>query len=276
LCLNARDAMPDGGTLEVRARAVASPPSSLALEPGHYVCLSVRDNGTGMDEATRQRAFEPYFTTRGPQKRTGMGLATAYGIVSNHRGTVHVSSQVGRGTEINVWLPLSGESKAIVDRFGSDAVPLQEPSEASPGTILTVDDEAVVLKTHVRVLEMLGYDVLSAPGGEEALRIYQEHRNRIRLVLLDLIMPGMRGEEVFRRLKELNPDVKVLILSGFMEDESTPRKLLEEGVKGFLFKPCDAHTLHQALAKVLGLDPKKRPARRRKPARAINRDFQPG
>ncbi|MGB9772972.1 MAG: PAS domain S-box protein [Bacteroidota bacterium] len=248
ICINARDAMPRGGKLTIETRRVAG--SEVPVEsfmkalPGDYVEIRISDTGVGMDEKTRQRIFEPFFTTKERGKGTGLGLAVAYGIVRSHNGFTTVESTLGVGTTLKVYLPAS-ESRAE-----AEVAKEQEEIPGGSETILFVDDEDMVREMGEELLTGLGYRVLQAGSGEEAIELYRVRGKDIHLVILDLAMPKMDGEETFRRLKEIDPAVKVLIASGLIEPE--PRRKMEEaGVAGFLLKPYRVGDLARTIREVL-------------------------
>jgi CheY-like chemotaxis protein len=248
ICINARDAMPNGGKLTIETRRVAG--SEVPVEsfmkalPGDYVEIRISDTGVGMDEKTRERIFEPFFTTKERGKGTGLGLAVAYGIVRSHNGFTTVESRLGVGTTLKVYLPAS-ES-----RGEAEVAKEQEEIPGGSETILFVDDEDMVREMGEELLTGLGYRVLQAGSGEEAIELYRVRGRDIQLVILDLAMPKMDGEETFRRLKEIDPAVKVLIASGLIEPE--PRRKMEEaGVAGFLLKPYKVGDLARTIREVL-------------------------
>jgi signal transduction histidine kinase/ActR/RegA family two-component response regulator len=248
LCLNARDAMPGGGRLVLSATdmvvsQVHAGPLSF-LSPGRYVVLTVRDTGHGMDEETCSRAFDPFFTTKPPGKGSGMGLATVYGIVNNHGGHIQAVSRPREGTTFHIYLP------AV--EIGSEVLETSPAEEAigSKPLALVVDDEEVVRRSTRRLLHLLGYHALEARDGREALELFRKHHERIRFVLLDLIMPVMAGPEAFREMTEIDPEIRVLIASGYT-DEDQVTELLADGAIGFLPKPFDRTTLETAIKKAL-------------------------
>jgi len=248
LCINAGDAMPDGGLLEIIATHKCIVPSQVddddMLAPGDYVSLVVRDEGMGMDSETCTRIFEPFFTTKPRGKGTGLGLATAYAIVRDHGGQITVKSQVGEGATFEVLLPLSNVAP-IVNRkhTARQATPVS-------GVVLLADDEELVLMATRRVLEHAGLEVLAAVDGQEAVDVYAANTDRVDLVILDLDMPQLNGEQAFARLQALTPSLPVLISSGYIDHEREVA-LRAAGVGGILHKPYDSVTLMQAVAKTL-------------------------
>jgi PAS domain S-box-containing protein len=233
LCLNARDAMPDGGTLTLETRNVTldeeRAQAVLAAQPGRYVRLSVSDTGCGMRPEVQARLFEPFFTTKEVGKGTGLGLAVAYGIVRGHGGFITTYSEEGEGSTFRIYL-LAIES-AVEER---EAEELELPTGTE--TILLVDDEETVRKLGQRILERCGYIVLMAANGFQALEIYQTHRGEIALVVLDMVMPQMRGRECLRRLQKLDPQVRVLISTGYTANSSA-QEMVSEGALGVVEKP---------------------------------------
>jgi CheY-like chemotaxis protein len=213
------------------------------LAPGDYAAITVSDTGVGMDAATRERIFEPFFTTKPRGRGTGLGLASAYGIIRNHNGAIRVTSSPGNGTAFTLLLP------AVEDEPQSDIARLQE---IAPGTetVLLVDDEEMVLTVATDLLEILGYRVIGAKGGRAALSVYAERSQEIDLVLLDLIMPDQSGKETFARLKALNPRVRVLLSSGYSLDGEAAA-IMQQGCGGFIQKPFDLKQLSNKLREVL-------------------------
>lgn len=248
ICLNARDAMPEGGTLKLTTKNLAINTENSALHfnlaPGKYVHLAITDTGVGMDAATQARIFEPFFSTKARDKGTGLGLAMVYGIIRNHGGRIYVDSAVNQGTTFHIYLP--GTTTIVA------STKPEPPREAPFGheTILLIDDERVILDVAGRILQRLGYAVLQAQDGEEAVRLFAERHHEIALVILDMVMPRLSGREVFRRLQALNPEVRVLLSSGYSADGDT-QAILHEGVVGFVQKPYVMNELAQAVKRAL-------------------------
>ncbi|MCB0325814.1 MAG: response regulator [Bdellovibrionales bacterium] len=239
LLVNACDALPNGGTIELsvaRVRLEGADADGRNVVPGDYVKLCIRDNGQGIPAEIQDRIFEPFFTTK-EQRGTGLGLATVYSIVKAHRGEIRVESKEGEGTCFEVFLPGSDEEQAVAE---------PEASEIPRGSeqLMVVDDEEAVRTVMQRSLEHLGYRVLVAKNGVEALEVYQAHPQQICLVILDMIMPQMSGDELFYKLKELDPQVGVLIASGYSSDART-KAILQDGALGFIQKPFDVEELAQ-------------------------------
>jgi PAS domain S-box-containing protein len=250
LFVNAWQAMPGGGELFVKtenALLAAADMRLTRLPPGKYVRITVRDTGVGMDEATRKRIFDPFFTTRNRERGTGLGLASAYGIISNHHGLIQVESSPGKGSCFTLYLPAS-PLPAEAEREPA-AVPVRGSE-----TVLLVEDEKIVLNVSRKLLEKLGYGVITAQSGDEAVRIYQEKGPEIDLVLLDMIMPGKGGSATFDALKDLDPGVRVLLSSGYSRDGQA-EEILARGCGGFIQKPFNLGLLSQKLRQVLDEQP---------------------
>ncbi|TET67874.1 MAG: PAS domain-containing sensor histidine kinase, partial [Candidatus Zixiibacteriota bacterium] len=247
MCVNAAEAMPGGGKLQLETRVVALGEEFarkyLGSDPGDYVLLSVSDTGIGMDSETLSRMFEPFFTTKEVGKGTGLGLSTVYGIVKNHGGYVDVRSQPGKGSTFDIYLPVS---KKQFTPPRPRAAELQTGHE----TILAVDDEEIIRSLLEETLQKLGYKVILANDGEEAVQIYEERKDEIDAVIIDMIMPHLGGGETFREIRRRNPDVRVLLASGYSQDGAAQR-ILDEGVRGFIQKPFELVELSQKLRQVL-------------------------
>ncbi len=249
LAINARDAMPNGGTLsittanaEIDAEAASH---MLGLSPGSYVRIAVADTGTGMDEATIGRIFEPFFTTKSAGKGTGLGLATAYGIVNQSGGHIRVQSRLGEGSRFEIFLPRTLDTPSQQLRAISNGRP-----RAGVETILLVEDEEAVRNLAQRVLVAGGYGVVPAANGVQALQRCAESRTTIKLLLTDVVMPGMNGRELSDRLLQLCPDIKVLYMSGYSHDVIAERGALGEGMD-LLEKPFTADALLRAVRDAL-------------------------
>ena len=248
--VNAWQAMPDGGDLYIETDNVAidaqyNEKKLYHTPPCKYVKVSVTDNGTGMDKKTLKRIFEPFFTTRHMGTGTGLGLASAYGIIKNHNGIINCYSELGHGSTFNIYLPVSSsEVKIIEDKTISTKASLDNE------TILLVDDEEVVAQGCRQVIEALGCNVFVALGGEDAIKIYKENQDKIDLVILDMIMPNMSGSETYDRLKEMNPEIKVLLSSGYsIRGQATD--ILDRGCNGFIQKPFNIGQLSQKIREIL-------------------------
>ena len=249
LSVNARDAMPDGGTLTIETRRVTldqdHAAKKLDVKPGNYLMLSVADTGKGMDGKTRQMIFEPFFTTKGPGKGTGLGLSTVYGIVRQHQGTIWVYSEPGHGTVFKIYFPVSRTSEAT----GGKKVEA-EPLPARGETILVVEDEERIRKVVCTALTRLGYFVLPSGSPAEAREIEKQHQGIIHLMLTDVVMPGMNGKELYKILRPSRPEMKVLFMSGYTENVIAERGVLKEGIN-FIQKPFSIKELALKLGSVL-------------------------
>ncbi len=266
LYVNAADAMPVGGDLFLKTMNVTHKQMSdrpYKPSPGNYVLLTVRDTGMGMDKKTQNRVFDPFFTTKDMGKGTGLGLASVYGIVKAHGGYIDVESKKGHGTTFSIYLPASHKKGLIKEKQ------LLEKILKGKETILLVDDEDMIIDVGQEVLKALGYKVLIARGGKEAIEIVSKaHRAKSKeqegkeryapsamppapdMVLLDMVMPDMGGGETYDRMREINPDIKVLLLSGYSIDGQA-KEILDRGCDGFIQKPFNMKQLSQMIRDVL-------------------------
>jgi two-component system, cell cycle sensor histidine kinase and response regulator CckA len=248
LFVNAADAMPEGGKLLLQTDNATHhdiPPKGYSVNPGEYVRLRVTDTGVGIDPRIIDRIFDPFFTTKKMGRGTGLGLASAYGIVKSHHGYIDVESGKGKGTTFAVFFP------ATERRPAAASAPACPPCEGS-GTVLIVDDEEAVLEVTTEMLRRLGYTVLCARSGREAIELFAREGDRIQVAIVDMVMPEMGGGEVFDRLKRLNPCVKVLLASGYSM-QGQARKILDRGCDGFLQKPFNLDDLSVRLRSILSL-----------------------
>ena len=246
LYVNAGQAMPDGGDLYLQTENVTFDEhydGSFPVKGGNYVKISVADTGVGMDEKTLQRIFDPFFTTKDISRGTGLGLASAYGIIKNHGGIIDAQSVIGRGATFNVYLPAS--KKEVIKEKQLD----QEILKGNE-TVLLVDDEDMIIDVGSKILKSLGYRTLTAKDGEEAIEVYQANKSKIDMVILDVIMPGIGGGETYDRLKKINPKVKVLLSSGYSLDEQAT-EIMDRGCNGFLQKPFLLKQLSQRIRDIL-------------------------
>ncbi|HHO76274.1 MAG TPA: PAS domain-containing sensor histidine kinase [Deltaproteobacteria bacterium] len=251
LFVNAGQAMPYGGELHILTGNVILDQDYVkpyGLYPGDYVKISVTDTGVGMDEETRARIFEPFFTTKIMGRGTGLGLASAYGIIKNHEGIINVYSSKGQGTTFTIYLPAS--ARAVIRE-----VKPQEHILQGNETILIVDDEQIVLDVGIKMLTSLGYRVFSAGGGNDAVELYKNERDAIDMIILDMIMPELSGGETFIKLKEINPHVKVLLSSGYSLNGQA-EEILSNGCMGFIQKPFTIKDLSIRLKEILNKDQK--------------------
>ena len=250
LFVNAWQAMPDGGDLYITTENITLDTGSaqkMGAKLGSYVKTSIRDTGTGMDEATIHRIFDPFFTTKAMGKSTGLGLASVYGILKNHGGFIQVESKKNEGSVFSFFLPVSSKKIARKGEYFSDSA---EETVKGSEMILLVDDEEMIIKVAERILKKLGYRVMTAQNGQEAVEIYRTHRDRIDLVILDMIMPGMGGKELYNTLKKMNPEAKVLLSSGYSIDGEA-MEIMESGCNGFLQKPFSPSQLSQKIREIL-------------------------
>jgi PAS domain S-box-containing protein len=248
LYVNAANAMPDGGTLSLRTHNVSDskiPARLYEPRPGQYVELTVTDTGKGMDAKTMERIFEPFYTTQEMSRGTGLGLASVYGIVKGHEGYIEVESEKGVGTTFKVYLPASTNAVVI-----ESPRPSRREIRSCHETILLVDDEQMILDVGQELLQMMGYTVLTAENGKKAVEVYDHNKDNIDLLILDMVMPGMKGGEVFDEVKAINPNAKVLLSSGYSVDgEAT--EILHRGCNGFIQKPFHIEELSENIRQVL-------------------------
>jgi two-component system, cell cycle sensor histidine kinase and response regulator CckA len=246
LFVNAWQAMPTGGKLFLETENMYLDEESSGLydlPSGKYVRVSVRDTGVGINEETRQRIFDPFFTTKEMGRGTGLGLASVYGIVRNHGGAVTVQSKVGKGTRFDIFLPATEGGALPVE-----SLPLEESQPTE--TILLVDDEEMILEVGAQMLAKLGYRVMKAGSGEEALETFSKTGKGIDLVILDMIMPGTGGARAYDLLKEMDPDIKVLLSSGYSIDGQAT-EIMNRGCNGFIQKPFDMRNLSLSIRRIL-------------------------
>lgn len=246
LFVNAWQAMPGGGRILLRTENVVADEQCMRLHnlaPGKYVKITVADTGAGIDPSIVGKIFDPFFTTKHHDHGTGLGLASAYRIISNHRGRICVESELGKGTRFYIYLPASDRS------FVAEVASVNTP-QGGGETILLVDDETMVADVTGQLLEKLGYRILTAYSGEEALSIFEAQPSHIDLVVLDIVMPGMGGAETFERLRKLNPQLNVLLASGYSLNGEA-EKLLTRGRCDFIQKPFDITTLSHKIRSVI-------------------------
>jgi PAS domain S-box-containing protein len=254
IAINARDAMPHGGRLEIECRNVYwSGDGTHDASPGAYATLALKDTGVGMDPETLPRIFEPFYTTKDRSQGTGLGLAVSYGIVKQAGGYIWATSVPGQGSTFRILLPRAEDSEAPeAARVGECAtVPKTEAAVASGGeTILLIEDEPMVRDLALEVLSSRSYRVLTAKDGEEALSIARAHPEEIHLTVTDVVLPAMSGKEVARRLRETRPDLRVLFMSGYAEEQVVHRGVVENDV-AFLAKPFTPTALSEKVRLVL-------------------------
>lgn len=247
LYVNAWQAMPDGGELFLRTKNICLDHHDVApygLKEGPYVRFSVTDTGVGMDEAVQQRIFEPFFTTKDMGRGTGLGLASAYGIIKNHGGRIEVRSTKGNGTTFHIYLPASENGETLEEKALDHEILLGRE------TVLLVDDETMILDVGKEILEALGYHVTTASSGQEAVEVFRRAAGEIDVVVLDLIMPGMSAAETMLALKQMHPRPNVLLSSGYSEDGQAMR-IMEMGCQGFIQKPFTLKEFSRKLREVL-------------------------
>jgi len=251
LAVNARDAMPLGGRLTVETGNVeldeSYAKSHMGVTPGEFVMIAVSDTGVGMDAATKRRIFEPFFTTKEKGKGTGLGLATVYGIVKQTGGDIWVYSEPGQGTTFKLYFPRVHSTTGESPEDGASSEDESGPS----ATLLLVEDEQSVRDLTVKMLQRLGYRVLVAAGGAEAIEISRSYAGTIALLVTDVVMPGMSGRQVADALQAARPELKVLYLSGYTEDTVVHHGVLDAGVE-FLPKPFSREALGKKIRSVLG------------------------
>jgi CheY-like chemotaxis protein len=263
LAVNARDAMPQGGKLTIEIANVDLDEdfarSHVPTKPGRYVMLALSDTGIGMDAETRARIFEPFFTTKEKGKGTGLGLAMVYGVVKQSGGYIWVDSEPGRGATFKVYLPL-----AEVDAEAAELPLVRIGMPQGSETVLVVEDEAAVRWLVRGVLESTGYRVLEARHGFDALMVCHQYKEPIDLVLTDVVMPEMSGRELVERLALLQPDTKVLYMSGYTDDSLVHHGVLETGI-AFLQNPFMPQALARKVRDVLDAGPRQESSMTRSP-----------
>jgi CheY-like chemotaxis protein len=248
LCVNARDAMPDGGTLTIETENVRIDEeycqSHAWAKPGRFVLLSVTDTGCGMDSEILEKIFEPFFTTKGVGKGTGLGLSTVYGLVKQHEGMIHAYSEIGKGTAFKIYLP-------IVERLANGVGNKLEGDVAGgTETILLAEDDEMLRKLTRTILERAGYTVLTAGDGEEALEVFAQHADAIDLLLFDVMMPRLGGCAAYERIRGQRPGVRVLFASGYSMNAVHTNFVLEEGL-ALIQKPAQREDLLRAVRAAL-------------------------
>jgi CheY-like chemotaxis protein len=248
LVVNARDAMPQGGKLTIETGTVMLNDSfsarQLGVATGQFVTVAITDTGVGMDQQTQSHLFEPFFTTKNPGRGTGLGLATAYGIIRQTGGAIGIESELGIGTTARLYLPASPEQKVSQEK-----PPAMMPLTGKE-TILLVEDEARVRKLMVSVLRGRGYRVLEATRGEEALRLFKQHRDTIDLAVVDVVMPEMSGPELVKQILAVCSTIRVLYISGYTDEAIVHHGIPESGA-AFLQKPFVPDQLARKVREVL-------------------------
>jgi PAS domain S-box-containing protein len=246
LYVNAWQAMPGGGALYIETNAVfigASEAAMHEIQPGRFARVSVRDTGVGMDQETQARIFEPFFTTKEMGRGTGLGLASVYGIVKNHQGAIEVESEPGKGSTFHIYFPFSKKALKKEKLTRSQIIKGKE-------TIMLIDDEEMILDVGSALLTSLGYTVITADSGKKAVDIYRDKGDTINLVVLDMVMPGMGSGATYDILKKINPNIKVILSSGYSRGKESD-EIIARGVNDFIKKPFNLETLSQKIRKVL-------------------------
>ncbi|MFP4416238.1 MAG: response regulator [Chitinispirillaceae bacterium] len=250
LALNARDAMPDGGILTIETFNQHLDQNfgrdlSFTFQTGNYVVVSVKDTGTGIEKDVLDHIFEPFFTTKKENKGTGMGLAAVYGIAKSHGGAITVDSTLGKGTTFNLYLPITNKVSAGDKKKNVFLNSVREEQ------ILIVDDDRDVSQTIKDMISSLGYSVMVADSGEEAVSVFRDKHRDIRAVFIDMVMPGMDGGRTFFKLKEIDPQINAIMVSGYTLTENV-QHAIENGAKGFLQKPFGFDQIKEVLVKIMG------------------------
>ena len=244
IAINAGHAMPEGGELKFSTSIQDIEENSPYNVPADcYACVQISDTGTGMSKEVMERIFEPFFTTKEKDKGTGLGLSATYGTIQQHGGIIDVESEVGKGSTFTILLPASQEKN--LNDFNSG----RKLNNLSSTNVLLIDDEEVILFTVSEILSALNCNVTTANNGERGIEIYKEDPDAYDVIILDKIMPRMNGMEVYLKLKEIKPDVKVILASGYSEEQA--QEILDAGVSAFIRKPYTMSTLSENLAKLV-------------------------
>lgn len=251
LAINAKDAMPKGGILSITTSNLTITPENKStyaedIQVGEYIKIDIIDNGTGIKEEHLEKIFEPFFSTKKKGEGTGLGLSATFGTIKAHNGIITVKSILGKGSTFSIFLLASKQEDMVVANDQEKNITLY-----GEGKIILVDDEEIVRSITAMMISDLGYEVISFSNGSECLAYYKDNAQQVAAIILDLIMPGMSGYEVFKKLKAINPEVKVLIFSGFSADNEA-QKAIDEGAAGYLQKPANKKSLSQQLAKIAG------------------------
>ena len=247
LGINASHAMPEGGTLVYSSQNISLDPpfcetSTFNLQPGDYLKIEVRDTGYGIKPENLSQIFDPFYTTKEPNRGTGLGLATVYGTIQQHSGAINVYSEEGIGTTFQILLPLASEGHA------GELAPSQKLTGS--GRILVADDEEVMRITAKAILEDLGYEVVLAKNGQEALYLYIKNKEDLDLVILDMIMPVMNGRDCYFEIKKYDPEARIILSSGFTKEDDL-HDMKQHGLNWFIRKPYHSANLSQIVQKAL-------------------------
>jgi CheY-like chemotaxis protein len=249
LATNARDAMPNGGHLTLDTQRVELDDTFIRShgygEPGMFTVISVSDTGSGMDKETMAKIFEPFFTTKEVEKGTGLGLAMVYGIIKQHNGYINVYSEPGSGTTFRLYLPAIESMEEVLVK--TEIEPL--PSNGNE-TILVAEDDAALRRLFSTILQAYGYKVILAQDGEEAIKKFADNRDKIQLIMLDMIMPKKSGKEVFDIIRKMRPDIKTLFSSGYTADR-IDKDNMSKGGFDFIMKPVSPKELLKKIREVL-------------------------
>lgn len=249
ICNNSRDAMPRGGALTIEAKRIRLEAARCSMcnaeLEGEFCLLQVSDTGIGMTKDIQEKIFDPFFTTKGVGKGTGLGLSTSLGIIHSHGGHISVYSEPGRGTDMKIYLPLADCTATAADRPPDDTAVMRGNE-----TALVVDDEKVILDMAANMLSSAGYQVITAEGGREAINKYRERQEDIDVVVLDIVMPDIDGEDVLEAIKSINPDAEIVISSGYSINGQAGT-LMDKGANSFVQKPFTPHELTAAIRSVL-------------------------
>ena len=244
--VNAWQAMPDGGTLKLETEDITLDPKNCKpyrMEPGRYVHISVTDTGIGMDQKTIKRIFDPFFSTKEKTRGTGLGLASAYGIIKNHGGIINACSEIGYGTTFDIYLP-------IIEKMVDDEFISKKSISKGTETVLLVDDEDMIIDVGQALLTKLGYRVIGVHSGKEAVEVIHRRGYGIDLVILDMIMPEMDGGKTFDRIRDICPQMPVMLSSGYAMNGQA-EKIMNRGCDGFIQKPFSVYELSQKIRKIL-------------------------
>jgi CheY-like chemotaxis protein len=244
--INASEAMEGKGSIQVTCRNKRITDETIidfpSLKPGDYVKITIKDDGKGMDEDTRSSIFEPFFTTKFQGR--GLGMAASYGIIKNHDGWISVDSELGKGTAVHIYLP------AVETPVKEPKKPKIEPARGT-GTILVIEDEEMIMDIFLAILERLGYHVLGAKTGKQAISIAETFDGDIDLAILDIVLPDMDGKSIYPRIMEARPSLKVLVCSGYSID-GPAQDILDAGAQDFIQKPFTIGEIAEKLKKILG------------------------
>jgi CheY-like chemotaxis protein len=253
LTVNARDAMPNGGKITITTsnheQSGDDPqPRGLDIPPGSYACLELADTGEGMTAEVRDHVFEPFYSTKGVGRGTGLGLATVYGIVKQANGYLRVDSKPGSGAVFSLYLPATSDPVETAEE--QDATPYPVVGASRETTVLVVEDEPALRRLVTRILRGAGYSVLEAEDGKAAVSIAGRHTEPIHLLLSDLVMPGLTGQETARQITDRRPEIRVLFMSGYSDDASLQRRSLSDEIE-LLEKPFSAQALLHEIERIL-------------------------